>query len=106
MYTNGWAQNGSIKNGNTYYGVQLPLGPYEGGPLFFAHYSFMGINPNSLTDAYANYWTQNVAHSEINYNYCVADPGNFSGYSANCWGLTASDDNNGYTAHARIMMMV
>jgi len=99
-YTNGWAQNGAMRNGNTYYGVQLPLGPNLGGPLFFAHYSFMGINPNSLTDAYANYWTQNVAHSQINYNYCVADPSKYNGYSANCWGLTASDDNNGYSAHA------
>jgi len=100
VYTNGWAQNGNERNGNTYYGVQLPLGPAEGGPLFFAHYSFMGINPNSLTDAYANYWTQNVAHAQINYNYCVANPGNYNGYSASCWGLTASDDNNGYSAHA------
>ncbi len=100
VYTNGWAQNGGMRNGATYYGVQLPLGPYEGGPLFFAHYSFMGINPNSLTDAYANYWTQNVAHSEINYNYCVADPSHYNGYSTNCWGLTASDEYNGYSAHA------
>ena len=100
VYDNGWAQNGAMKNGNTYYGVQLPLGPAEGGPLFFAHYSFMGINPTNLTDAYANYWTQNTAHTQINYNYCVANPGNYVGYSASCWGLTASDEQNGYSAHA------
>ena len=101
VYDNGWALNGGIKNGATYYGVQLPLGPRLGGPLFFSHYSFLGINPNELTDSYANYFTQNTNHSLINYNYCVADPNNFYGYSNLCWGLTASDDNiSGYDAHA------
>jgi len=99
VYDNGWAGNGSMKNGNTYYGVKLPLGPADGGPLFFAHYSFLGINPNNLSDAYASYDVQNDAHATINYNYCVANPNNNIGYSANCWGLTASDiENGGYTA--------
>jgi hypothetical protein len=100
VYDNGWALNGGIKNGNTYYGTLLPLGPPEGGPLFFAHYSFLGINPQGLSDAYANYWQQDSAHARINYSYCVANPGRFYGYSAMCWGLTASDENNGYDAHS------
>jgi hypothetical protein len=101
VYDNGWAQNGAIRNGNTYYSVQLPLGPPMGGPLFFSHYSFLGINPNGLSDAYANYWTQNTAHTQINYNYCIADPLSYNGYSNLCWGLTASDDNiSGYSAHS------
>jgi hypothetical protein len=98
VYDNGWAQNGTIRNGNSYFGVQLPLGEPNGGPLFFSHYSFLGINPIGLTDAYANYETQTRAHSQINYNYCVANPKNYYGYSENCWGLTASDIQNGYTA--------
>ncbi|MFC4211410.1 glucoamylase family protein [Pedobacter lithocola] len=100
VYDSGWAQNGAMKNGNTYYGVQLPLGPANGGPLFFSHYSFMGINPKGLTDAYANYETQTKAHTLINYNYCKANPSAFYGYGENCWGLTASDIKNGYTASA------
>jgi hypothetical protein len=98
VYDNGWALNGAIKNGNTYFGVQLPLGPAEGGPLFFAHYSFLGVNPNGLSDAYASYDVQNKAHAMINYNYCAANPKGNNGYSSNCWGLTASDIENGYTA--------
>jgi hypothetical protein len=98
VYDNGWAGNGAMKNGNTYFGVQLPLGPPGGGPLFFAHYSFLGINPNGLLDAYAGYDVQNKAHSMLNYNYCVANPNNYYGYSSDCWGLTASDIQNGYTA--------
>jgi hypothetical protein len=98
VYDNGWAGNGSIKNANSYYGIALPLGPADGGPLFFAHYSFLGINPNGLSDAYASYDVQNKAHAMINYNYCMANPNNYYGYGSNCWGLTASDIANGYTA--------
>jgi len=98
VYDNGWAQNGGMKNGNSYYNVQLPLGPPAGGPLFFSHYSFLGINPLGLTDIYANYEVQNKAQAQINYNYCKTNPLNYYGYGENCWGLTASDIPNGYTA--------
>jgi len=98
VYDNGWAQNGAMANNNVYYGLSLPLGPSYGGPLFFAHYSFLGINPNQLNDAYANYFTQNKNHTLINYNYCVTNPLNNYGYSNSCWGLTASDIASDYTA--------
>lgn len=99
VYDIGWAANGSIRNNNTYYGYQLPLGPSNGGPLFFEHYSFLGINPNGLIDAYANYQTQTVNHTKINYEYCKANPRGWNGYSNLCWGLTASDIPNGYNAN-------
>ena len=98
VYDNGWARNGGMKNGNSYYGIQLPLGPAYGGPLFFAHYSFLGINPKNLTDIYANYWQQDTAHAMINYLYCVNNPNGNNGYSNLCWGLTASDIQKGYNA--------
>jgi hypothetical protein len=100
VYDSGWANNGAIKNGSSYYGITLPLGEPYGGPLFFAHYSFLGINPNNLSDVYADYWVQNQNHSLINYTYCVTNPHNFNGYSTAVWGLTASDEENGYSAHS------
>ena len=99
VYDNGWARNGAMRNGNIYLGERLPLGPAQGGPLFFAHYSFLGINPKGLSDPYANYDVQNTAHTLINYNYCKANPKGYAGYSENCWGLTASDDISGYRVH-------
>lgn len=99
VYDKGWANDGQIVNGNKYYDVVLPLGPENGGPLFFSHYSFLGLNPNGLKDAYADYGLQNKAHAMINYRYSVANPKKFLGYSEECWGLTASDDINGYLAH-------
>jgi hypothetical protein len=98
VYDNGWARNGGIKNGKSFYGITLPLGEDKGGPLFFTHYSFLGLNPTHLADAYANYWQQNTAHAQINYQYCVANPRKNYGYGPNCWGLTASDIQNSYTA--------
>jgi hypothetical protein len=98
VYDEGWARNGAIRNGKTYYGHTLPLGTDYGGPLFFAHYSFLGLDPRHLSDQYADYWQQNTRHALINYHYCVENPKQHAGYSANCWGLTASDIPNGYTA--------
>lgn len=98
VYDNGWTRNGSFVNGNSFYGVQLPLGYNYGGPLFLSHYSFLGIDPRDLTDQYANYFTQNRNHALIHYNHSVQNPNNQPGYSNSVWGLTASDIPNGYTA--------
>ena len=98
VYDNGWANNGGIKNSTAYLGFTIPLGEPSGGPLFFSHYSFLGINPNGLSDTYANYQTQTTNHSKVNYEYCKQNPKNYFGYSDQCWGLTASDIQNGYTA--------
>jgi hypothetical protein len=98
VYTQGWAKNGAIANGKTFEGVTLPLGSDYGGPLFFTHYSFLGLDPRNLRDQYAGYWQQNTAHARINNLYCIADPHAYYGYSADCWGLTASDIPNSYTA--------
>ena len=100
VYDAGWASNGGMQNGNTYEGIQLQLGSAYGGPLFFTHYSFLGFDPRNLSHAYANYFTQNTNHSLINYSYCIRNPKNFVGYSDACWGLTASDNHQGYSAHS------
>jgi hypothetical protein len=100
VYDEGWARYGAfpMKNGKSFYGITLPLSWDYGGPLFWAHYSFLGLDPRNLSDQYANYWEQNVAHSLINFEYCKANPKKYLCYSADCWGLTASDIPNGYTA--------
>lgn len=99
-YHQGYANNGGIKNGNTYYGIKLPLGEPYGGPLFFTHYSFLGLNPKNLSDTYANYWEQNVNQSLINHAYCKTNPKKFAGYNDFSWGLTACDNPWGYNAHS------
>lgn len=100
-YTAGWQSNGGFCNNNREnYGYKLPLGQENGGPLFFAHYSFVGLNPMRMKDNYAFYWQNNVAHAMINRHYCVYEaPSNYQ-YSANMWGLTACNGigSKGYSA--------
>ena len=100
VYHRGFAAGRDFLNGKTYHGMDLPLGPPLGGPLFFAHYSFCGLDPRGLKDRYADYWTQNRHHVLINRAHCLANPGRFRDYGDDCWGLTASDDPAGYAAHA------
>jgi hypothetical protein len=99
VYHDGWAQGPNFGNGREFYGMTLPLGPDYGGPLFFAHYSFLGLDPRGLKDRYANYWLQNVNHTLINREHCIRNPHGFKGYGADCWGLTSSDDHLGYHRH-------
>ena len=100
VYHNGFASGPEFLNGRSYYGIELPLGPPSGGPLFFTHYSFCGLDPRGLKDRYVDYWEQNVRHVAINRAHCIANPGNYKGYGESCWGLTASLDPQGYAAHA------
>lgn len=100
VYHRGWAESNFFKNGKEFYGIKLPLGFDYGGPLFFSHYSFLGLDPRNLKDRYANYWEQNRNHTLINREHCVRNPGKFKGYGPDCWGLTASDAVNGYDAHS------
>jgi len=98
LFHTGWA-GGNYKNGKSFYGYPLAVGYDWGGPMFFAHYSFMGFNPHYIEDAYANYFVRNTNHALIQQAYSVNNPKGFKGYSADCWGLTASQDPDGYLAH-------
>ncbi len=91
--------SGSYLNGMSFYGYKLWVGPNNGGPLFFAHYSFLGFDPRGKKDAYTNYFMNNRNHTLINRAYCIANPKSHQGYNANSWGLTASDNPWGYLAH-------
>ena len=99
VYTEGWARNGAMVSKRTYYTYEINLSPNDGGPLFWVHYSHLGLNPHGLTDQYANYWQEHVNTAKIHVAYSVDNPHGFKNYSDKCWGLTASDDPYGYTAH-------
>jgi len=100
VYENGWKNSDRFLNGREFYGIKLPLGRDYGGPLFFEQYTYLGIDPRNLADAQVDYWEQAVNHTLINREHCIVNPKNFVGYSQYCWGLTASDGNEGYSAHS------
>lgn len=104
VYHQGWARNDSITNDTTYMGYETVLDHYENsdapvGPLFWAHYSYLGLDPRNLEDQYADYWKLNQNHALIDYTYCVKNPKDYEGYGKNCWGLTSSYSIKGYAGH-------
>lgn len=108
VYTQGWARNGAIKSAGSQYGIPLIVNHNGGGqtvgPMFFSHYSFIGLDPRGLTDEFVNYGTVTTNHAKIMHQYAIANPKNWNGYSAKNWGLTASysrngDGTTGYSAH-------
>lgn len=100
VYHRGWANSNHFRSEREFYKIKLPLGFDYGGPLFFSHYSFLGLDPRGLKDRHADYWEQNLNHTLINRAYCIDNPKAFKGYGENNWGLTASDTYNGYAAHS------
>ena len=114
MYYSGWASQEKLAqdyrgwgqvpdgrmytNGNTYFGQDLTVGVSNGGPLFFIHYSYMGLDPHQFTDKYTNYFENNKKMAIINHRYCIENQGGDVGYGDDCWGLTASDFTWSYQA--------
>jgi hypothetical protein len=96
----GTTEGNRYENGHVYEGIKLDVGVGDGGPLFFTHYSYMGFDPRGKRDRYTDYFENNRNIALINLAYCIRNPGHFKGYGADTWGLTASDDQFGYTAHA------
>lgn len=110
-YHEGWARGGAIVSDKSYYGLPLVLkhngAETTGGPLFWAHYSYLGLDPNGLSDRYADYWKLNYNHARTNYLYSVDNPRNYRCYGPDYWGLTASYSVNaegtiGYDSQKRI----
>lgn len=104
VYHQGWALGGKIANDTTYYGIRTVLNYFEHdnapiGPLFWAHYSYLGLNPKGLKDTYANYWDLVHNHAIIHYKYALDNPLKYKGYGKNQWGLTSSYSINGYAGH-------
>jgi hypothetical protein len=103
VYHEGWARGGAIRQDRTTYGYHLPLkhngAEKYGGPLFWAHYSFLGLNPQGLSDQYGDYWENNRNHTLINREWCIRNEAGYKGYGEDLWGLTASYSIDGYSAH-------
>ena len=104
VYDKGWARNDSIISKDSLYGLPLVLNYYEHdndlvGPLFWAHYSYLGLNPKGLSDKYANYWTLTQNQAKIHYKYAQKNPKNYKGYGDSLWGLTSSYSIKGYAGH-------
>lgn len=102
VYHEGWADKGKLSEPHELEGYPLKM-HYQSlagvGPLFWAHYSFLGLDPHGLKDRYADYFQELKNYTLINRAYCLRNPKGFKGYGQNAWGLTASYSVKGYAAH-------
>lgn len=104
VYDEGWALSGNIVSKDSLYGIPLVLNYYENndadvGPLFWAHYSYLGLNPKGLKDKYADYWELVKNQAKIHHAYAIDNPENFMGYGDSLWGMTSSYSIKGYDGH-------
>ncbi|MBI1344335.1 MAG: beta-glucosidase [Terrimonas sp.] len=105
VYHAGWAEHGRINANPPAYGKRSLQMHHQGdavhgGPLFWAHYSYLGLDPHGLKDTYADYWKENRTQALINYQWCVENPKHYKGYGPSSWGLTSSYSVKGYAGHA------
>lgn len=98
LYQTGWTSS-NYTNNSIHFGHKIYCGPFGGGPMFFAHYSYLGFDPRGRKDAFCNYFVRNRNHALIQQAYSIANPENHEGYAADCWGLTSCDGPTGYSAH-------
>jgi hypothetical protein len=82
-------------NGKQFYGIKLDIGEGSGGSLFFTQFSFLGFDPRGKRDRFTNYFENNRHLALINRAYCMENPWRFSGYGADCWGLSAGINSGG-----------
>lgn len=73
-------------------------------PLFTYEYSHCWIDFRHIADSYMNahnstYFENSRRAALAQVAYSIANPNKEVGYSSNVWGLTASDDPDGYTSH-------
>lgn len=84
----------------THYGYSYVRFP----PLFGHQYSHCWIDFRSIQDLYMRnqgitYFENSRRATLAQREYCIANPGGWTGYGPLLWGLTASDDPTGYVAH-------
>lgn len=92
---------------STYYGQEH----VNFGPLFGHQYSHMYIDFRGIYDPYMkekgfDYFENSRRATYANRLYCMANPGNYTGYSENMWGLTACDGpGNSTNANPNVSFM-
>lgn len=104
VFHKGYMKDGAVAEGSTYYGLPTVLNHYDSndmhvGPLFWAHYSHLGLDPRNLKSKYGDFWKLNQNHAKIHHRHCAENPYDYKGYSDKCWGLTSSYSMTGYAGH-------
>jgi hypothetical protein len=99
-YWSGWesAQYGSA---STQFGIRVELGgcPDIGPPLFWTHFSYLGLDPRQLVFHGQTYFDVFRNFCLVQVRYAQSKAGVYQGYGP-LWGITASAGPDGYRAFA------
>jgi len=104
VFHKGYMMDGKVYTNREYLGIPLVLDHFETnnmavGPLFWAHYSHLGLNPLNLKNERADFWKANQNMVKIHYLHCLQNPNDYAGYGEDCWGFTSSYSIVGYAGH-------
>lgn len=98
-FHSGWMRGGRhFSHKQTHYGVTHDLGGGIGWPLFFAHYSHLGFDPEAVSHNGKTYFKHFTDATRVHQLYARSRADEFKGYDK-LWGLAASLNPEGYRAN-------
>jgi hypothetical protein len=98
FYRRGW-ESPHFGESRTQFGIPLELGPDLGPPLFWTHYSYLGLNPDQIFYRNRTYREHFQDLCRVQVRYAESLRSQFKGYGP-LWGITASKGPDGYRAFA------
>jgi hypothetical protein len=103
MYLLGMGSSAHPLDPQTWYAWKRLTFEYDGmryigsfAPLFIHQYSQAWFDFRGKRDKYANYFQNSITATEVHRRFCVELGKEFSDYSDDLWGITASDSQQGY----------
>lgn len=96
-YHKSWRHPG-YGNERTEFDVPMVLGRGLGPPIFWTHYSYLGLDPRKISYKGTSYFEHFKRFCEVQVRYAQSKAGEFEGYGP-LWGLTSSMGPNGYQGH-------
>ena len=99
-YWEGW-ESGNYAAEGMQYGVHIQIGGWSdvGPPLFFTHFSYLGLDPHLLTFRGRSYFDHFRDFCRVQVLYAESKSEVHKGYGP-LWGITASAGPDGYRAFA------
>jgi exo beta-1,2-glucooligosaccharide sophorohydrolase (non-reducing end) len=96
FYWGGW-ESAHYATPRTEFGIPLELGRDIGPPLFWTHYSYLGLDPRQISYHGQTYFDQFRDLCRVQILYAQSKKDDFRGYGA-LWGITAGYGPSGYHA--------
>lgn len=98
FYQRGW-ESAHFGASRERFGIPLELGRDFGPPLFWTHFSYLGLDPERVIYRHQSYLKHFQNLCQVQVRYAVSKPDLF-GDQSSLWGITSSKGPDGYKAFA------